>query len=145
MEVISLSYNQNQRREIIMSHYVNPINKKELNGEYFEKHGQACADYLKFNFSIKDDKVVDLFFEGKGCAFMIASTDIFIELVNGRKISEIIEIINVYENFLSNGGDDKIEEKLGKLSIFKNVLDHPNRFYCATMMSSALKEKIVNE
>lgn len=53
-----------------------------------------------------------------------------------KKFPEIIELINVYENFLSNGGDEKIEEKLGKLSIFKNVLDHPNRFYCATMIQA---------
>ncbi|AIA29694.1 NifU family protein [Mycoplasmopsis californica] len=142
MEVISLSYNQNQKRELIMAHYTKPIYKKEINGDKIIKHGQACADYLEFNFEINDGKIQNLIFDGRGCAFMMASTDLLIKQVDNKNIEFVLDFIDKYDDFVKNKNSKVSENHLREMAIFKNVNEHPNRYFCATMLSSALKEKI---
>ncbi|WP_396888676.1 iron-sulfur cluster assembly scaffold protein [Mycoplasma sp. HS2188] len=137
-----MSYNQAQKREIIMSHYTNPQYKKVIEGDKNIKHGQACADYLEFKYSIKDGKLVDLHFDGRGCAFMMASTDLLISYLNNKTVEEVLNFIDKYEDFIRNGGDEETEKILGELAIFQNVNEHPNRIFCATMLSTAIKEKL---
>lgn len=135
-------FSQTQKREIIMQHYLSPEFKRKIDDEHkIKKYGQACADYLEFNFDVVDGTIQNLYFDAKGCAFMVASTDLFIKLVQGKKIENVLQIIEKYEFLLKNGHCDDLEI-LGELAIFDNVIQHPNRYYCATMLSSALKEKL---
>ncbi|QBF34586.1 hypothetical protein EG856_01445 [Mycoplasmopsis phocirhinis] len=125
-----------------MSHYTQPRYKKNLAGEKFIKYGQTCADYLEFKYTLDENKIINLHFDAKGCAFMIASTDLLIEHFIGKNKEQILNFIDKYENFIKNGGNEQLENELGKLAIFKNVNEHPNRYFCATLFSSAIKEKL---
>ncbi|WP_036461305.1 iron-sulfur cluster scaffold-like protein [Mycoplasma simbae] len=136
-----MSYNQNEKRSIIMAHYLKPNNKKSQGEAKTIKHGQACADYLEFNFDVVDNKINNLSFDAKGCAFMISSSDLLIDQLQGKSVEFAQDFIEKYESFVKNGHIEN-EQTLGELAIFNNVKEHPNRFYCATMLSSAIKEKL---
>lgn len=137
-----MSFSQEEKRNLIMEHYTNPKFKKIIKNNKIIKHGQACADYLEFNFDIVNNEIKNLFFDAKGCAFMIASTDLLCQALNNKNVSEAVKFIDKYEFFIKNGGSIEQEQELGKLAIFNNVNQHPNRIFCATMLSNALKEKI---
>ncbi|WP_237022753.1 iron-sulfur cluster assembly scaffold protein [Mycoplasma miroungigenitalium] len=137
-----MSFNHEQKRQIIMAHYLEPEYKKILDNNKITRHGKACADYLEFSFEINNNKINNLYFDAKGCAFMIASTDLICKELNGKSVDEASNFIEKYESFIKNGGDNSIENELGELAIFNNVKEHPNRYYCATLLSSALKEEL---
>lgn len=141
-----MSYNNMQKRDIIMSHYLNPSFKKEEIENKIVKHGETCADYLEFEYEVKDNKIANIHFNGKGCAFFIASTDILCSYLEGMKIDELPCFIEKYEKLLNGEITDQKElEELGELAVFDNVKQHYNRLNCALMLIKSLKERTQNE
>nr|WP_318023880.1 iron-sulfur cluster assembly scaffold protein [Mycoplasmopsis opalescens] len=133
-------------RQIIMEHYLKPthlqVNQPQ---DKIIKHGESCADYLEYSYSLQDNKIINLTFNAKGCAFFIASTDLLIDKINLTSIDTALSIINSYEKLINNESISEDEkEKLGELLIFENVARHHNRLFCASMLSSSIKE-ILNE
>ncbi|VDR42069.1 nitrogen fixation protein nifu [Mycoplasmopsis caviae] len=139
-------YNNDQKRQIIMEHYLNPKHKSSDLKNKIIKHGESCADYLECELVIENSKIKDIKFNGQGCAFFIASTDLLIELIIDKKISESTYLIGLYEKFIL-GEELKEDEvkKLETLSIFDNVKSQFNRVNCALMLARAIKEKLTNE
>nr|WP_027120769.1 iron-sulfur cluster assembly scaffold protein [Mycoplasmopsis lipofaciens] len=141
-----MSYNLEEKRKIIMDHYLKPVNKKENINFQFEEFGISCSDHLEYKYKIENNKIVEIIFNGQGCAFFIAATDILCSLIKNKTIDEAIELINCYELFI-NGKELKNEElkKMGELQIFDNVKQHYNRLNCALMLANSLREKLKNE
>ncbi|WP_122484649.1 iron-sulfur cluster assembly scaffold protein [Mycoplasmopsis fermentans] len=141
--MISLSYNKDQKRQIIMEHYLKPRHKSSSLKNKIIKHGESCADYLECELNIKNNQIEDIKFDGQGCAFFIASTDLLIDLLKDKKIDESICLIELYEKFIL---DEKLNEndieKLETLAIFDNVKTQFNRVNCALMLARAIKEKL---
>lgn len=138
-----MSFSNLEKRDLIMEHYLNPKFKTFDLENRVIKHGESCADYLEFDFKIKDKKIENLRFNGQGCAFFIASTDMLCEEINGLTISEFICFIDKYEKLIYGKIKEESEIKeLGKLAVFENVKKHFNRLDCVQMLSKPLKEII---
>ena len=70
------------KREIIMEHYQNPINRKIINDESYEKvntANESCIDNIDMYILIKDNIIKDICFDGEACAISISSTSIMIK------------------------------------------------------------------
>ncbi|WP_258408988.1 iron-sulfur cluster assembly scaffold protein [Mycoplasmopsis columbina] len=145
--MIFLSYNDVEKRDIIMSHYLKP-KFKNLNLEEMgvEKFGESCSDYLKFSYQVENNTIKNLIFNGNGCAFFLASTDLLCEKLNSMTIEQSQQFIEVYEKFLQ-GIEITEDEKttLGKLAVFDNVKKHHNRLNCCTMLTKPLKNELFNK
>jgi nitrogen fixation NifU-like protein len=78
-------------RQIILEHYKNPQNKGKLLAPdvVIEDANPLCGDNLEVFLKIKDNKLADISFEGKGCALSIATASILSEEIKGKNISEI--------------------------------------------------------
>lgn len=138
-------YSNDQKRKIIMDHYLNPRNKNlELNKEINEtKYGETCGDILNLECIIVDNKIQKLSFNGEGCSIFIASTDILIELLKDQNLDIARKIISVYENLIDGLPISKNEEEiLNELNIFNNISQFDNRKRCAKMASTWIKNII---
>ena len=77
-------------QEIILDHGKNPRNKGKCTGYSHDAqaHNPLCGDkvhvYLRLD---SEKKVVDLSFEGEGCAISLASASILTETLKGRNLS----------------------------------------------------------
>lgn len=141
-----MSYNDNEKRDLIMNHYLKPQYKKEVIKEATVCHGQVCSDYLEFDYKLENGKIKDLYFAGYGCAFYIAASDMLCAKINGMKIDEAILFIDKYVKFIKG---EKINQNdidsLGELGVFDNVKKQANRIHCATLLANALSARLKNE
>ncbi|MCU4706331.1 iron-sulfur cluster assembly scaffold protein [Mycoplasma sp. CSL7503-lung] len=129
-----MRFNPNIARELIMSHYTKPNNKTELQGEFQTCFSTTCSDKLNIQTEWEDDKLVDVRFNGHGCAVFMASTDIFLDKIKGLSLNEIKELTLLFEKFVNQEqlSDEQINS-LGDLWVFFNTKTHLNRVVCALL------------
>ena len=78
-------------REIILDHYKNPRNKGTLDPhDYsYEDVNPLCGDEIRVDVRVKDDRVSEIAFSGRGCAVSQASASILMEMVEGKSLDEV--------------------------------------------------------
>ena len=72
----------NLKRTIIMEHYQNPKNKGLIDDTsygFVNMNNESCIDEINLLVKIKDDKIVDIRFDGEACAICTSATSIMIE------------------------------------------------------------------
>ncbi|WP_342252463.1 Fe-S cluster assembly sulfur transfer protein SufU [Spiroplasma endosymbiont of Amphibalanus improvisus] len=119
-------------RQIIIDNYSDPENKKFLldkNAVYINQSSESCIDNITVELLFKDDLIEEARFEGEGCAISISSTNIMAKILKSKTITQAKEIINQYNNMISNKICD--EKVLEELIVFSNVYKQPNRIRCS--------------
>jgi nitrogen fixation NifU-like protein len=111
-------------REIILDYYRNPRNYGKIQDPDISQRDSnpLCGDELEMHLNIKDDKVADVKFTGKGCAISQASASMLTELILGK--------------------DFEYVKKLSKEDILDNLGLHdlgPARIKCALLSLKVLK------
>ena len=111
-------------REIILDYYRNPRNYGKLSSPDIAQRDSnpLCGDELEMHLNIKDNKVVDVKFTGKGCAISQASASMLTELIMGKDFEAV--------------------KKLSKEDILDNLGLHdlgPARIKCALLSLKVLK------
>ena len=127
------------RREIILDNYQNPINKGLVDDkDYILKNtnNDSCIDNIDMMMKIKDNKIVDIVFDGEACAICTSATSIIIKTLIGKSIEEAEEIIKNYQNMINEEEYDK--EILGELNVYDEIYMQPNRKTCALLPSRAV-------
>ena len=110
-------------REIILDHYRSPRNKGTLdpNDYTYEDTNPLCGDEIRIDVRVKDDKIDEIAFSGRGCAISQASASILMEMVDKQPLDEVKAITK----------DDLLEE-LG-------IPVSPARLKCALLGLKVLK------
>lgn len=109
----------------ILEHYKNPRHNGKLVGvPQAEAANPSCGDKISFQSRVKNNKIVDLAWQGEGCVLSQATASILAEDSIGRTIDYVSKI------------DDKT-----LLSILQIEVG-PNRLRCATLALEALKKAI---
>ena len=138
-------------QEIILEHGKNPRNLRKT--ENFNKdakgHNPLCGDkvhvYLKLD---ENKKVVDISFEGEGCAISMASASIMTDLVRGKEEKEVKEIVEDFLEMIKEKSqlDSKNlkEDEKTKLMCLSGVKQYPMRVKCATLSWHTLTAAIDN-
>jgi nitrogen fixation NifU-like protein len=78
-------------KDIILDYYRNPRNKGDLpNPDVRTKDSNPlCGDIIEIQLKIKDDRVEDIRFQGKGCAISQAAASMLTEVVKGKTLDEV--------------------------------------------------------
>jgi nitrogen fixation protein NifU and related proteins len=80
-------------REQILDHYKNPRSHGALEGADAQAEGvnPLCGDEVSIAVAFADDgdTIRDVAFEGRGCAISQAATSMLMEMVKGRRASEV--------------------------------------------------------
>lgn len=129
------------KRQIIMDHYQNPHNRGLVDDSRYIKvnmNSESCIDDIDIQVLIENNILKDFRFDGVGCTISTASTSILSELVIGKELSEVINIIENYESMINETIYD--DEILQEAVVFKDVSKQANRIKCATIGYNGLKE-----
>ncbi|MFH0737465.1 MAG: iron-sulfur cluster assembly scaffold protein [Candidatus Micrarchaeota archaeon] len=114
--------------EFLIELYKNPLNFGKLEKADYkaEIYNTTCGDMIELYIKVKDGKVAEAKFIGKGCAISQASASLFTGFLKGKKASEL--------------GSIKPEDalKLIKVDLSKN----PTRMKCALLPLEALKKAL---
>ncbi|MDR2461738.1 MAG: SUF system NifU family Fe-S cluster assembly protein [Mycoplasmataceae bacterium] len=147
---MSLNKNNNieleKRRQKILQHYESPVNKLKNKNKYLDyssvnENSPSCIDNLTIYTKIKNNKIVDIVFDGIGCVISTSSTDMMIEQIKNKTINEGMKIIDEYLKMIYKKKYDA--KKINDLVVFENVNKQLNRIKCATIGIEAIKKSIV--
>lgn len=131
------------KREIILEHYQNPLNRKRMDDKDYIKvnsRNSSCIDNLDFYVKIEDNIIKDITFEGEACAISISSTSIMIENLIGKTLQEAKEYINNFDNMLHE--KDYNKELLKDALVYDEIYKQNSRITCAYLPYKGITEAI---
>jgi len=131
------------KRDIIMKHYENPINKEVKSDAGYQKvnsNNISCVDNIDLYVKIEDDIITDIFFDGEACAITISSTSIMVENLIGKSIKEAGYYIKQVESMV----DEKVFDKkiLNEAIVFEDISKQGNRKTCVLLPYIGMKKII---
>lgn len=103
----------------------------------------SCGDEITLYFVFEGDKIVDVKFEGHGCAVSQASTNVMIEQIIGKTKEEALELMKHAENMIL--GKEFNDEKLGPVMNFYEVKNYPMRIKCFILPWKTLELALKNQ
>jgi nitrogen fixation NifU-like protein len=104
-------------KEIIIDHYKNPRNQGELVGadKVIDEANSSCGDIIKIFVKLEGKKIVDMKWQGIGCAISTAGASMLSEKVTGMTKEDLLEF-----------GEEGVVQMLGGEI-------NPGRMKCATL------------
>jgi nitrogen fixation NifU-like protein len=129
--------------QIIMDHYQHPRNRGTLEGADLEEHllNPLCGDEITVYAYLRDGKVVDVKFDGRGCSISQASASMMTERLMGRSREEAKKEIRSFKAMMI--GEKEFPE-MDDLAALKGVIQYPSRIKCATLAWTAFQNGLDN-
>jgi len=128
---------QDLYKEVILDHYQRPRNRGSLEGADIEEHlnNPLCGDQVTVYANLRNGKVAEVTFTGRGCSISQASASMLAERLQGKSREEVGAEIEAFLEMMRT----EEREGLGDLVALKGVIQTPNRIRCATLAWNALK------
>ncbi len=136
---------QNLKREIILEHYQNPVNKGLINDDSYilvNTNNESCIDEINLMVKVENNKIVDARFDGEACAICTSSTSVMINTIIGKTLDEAIEIYKNFNQMLNE--QEYNSEILEEANAYDDIYKQPNRKKCALLPWWGF-EKVVNQ
>ena len=134
------------KRSIILDNYQDAKNRGiPSNMEGYIKinsNNDSCIDNIDIYVKLNNDVIEDIRFEGEACVIAISSTSILSDLLIGKNISEVDNILKNYYNMIEEHEYDK--ELLGEACVYDDIYKQPSRKTCVTLFARGI-EKVVND
>ena len=122
--------------ELITEHSRSQEHRHHLENPTSTERGfnPSCGDDIKLEIKIDDGKISDLAFEGVGCAISQASTDMMIELMQGKTLDEARRLTDLFIRMIKKDltAEDDIED-LDEAAALENISNLPARVKCAVL------------
>lgn len=136
-------------QQVILEHNKKPRNFGKLDPCSHHAHGlnPLCGDDIEVTLDVDDKgKIININFQGHGCAISKASSSLMTINVKGKSV-ETAEIMaeqfrKMIRGDLNPASDQNI---LGKLSMFIGVKDLPSRVKCAVLPWATLQSALKGE
>lgn len=126
-------------REVIMDHYKQPRNRGTLADANVVVEGTnpLCGDEVTICLDIENGIVGDVKFVGHGCSISQASTSIMTEVIKGRPLRDVQDIISAFRGMML-AGEDPDETLLADGIALEGVKQFPVRIKCAVLAWNTL-------
>lgn len=128
-------------QQVILEHYKKPRHKGKTKPvhRYQKGHNPSCGDTIELTLQLSEvgDGVVDVKFEGEGCAIAMASADLMAEAVRGKSVDEALEMVQRFQNMMK--GEAEFPKEQRKLNVMQGVSGFPVRIKCANLTWHTLK------
>jgi len=129
-------------QEVILDHNRTPRNFGAIpDADRTAKgYNPLCGDQYTLYLKLQDDTIVDIAFEGMGCAISKASASVMTSVVKGKRVEEALALFDVFHKLVTGDPDiGKKIDRLGKLAAFAGVSEFPARVKCATLAWHTLR------
>lgn len=160
--------------EVILDHNRRPRNFGRLSGASHRAigHNPLCGDRVEVFLRIEDERIVEIAFEGVGCAISTASASMMTEALRGKTVAEAERLFERFHALVTGfaggraaavradgarAGDAGCrgdaaavreaagdDQDLGKLEAFSGVGEFPMRVKCATLAWHALQAALAS-
>lgn len=138
-----MALNDDLYREVILDHSQNPRHAGELPGADVVQEGvnASCGDNLMLWLKTESGVVSGIGIEATGCSISQASASMLAEVVKGKPLAEVEEIIMRVKAMLKGENHDLIDEE-EDLAALEGVRKYPVRVKCALLAWNTLQQAI---
>ena len=129
-------------KEVILDHYKDPRNKRELPGAELRCHANnpLCGDEITVYAHVEGDRVAEVTFQGAGCSISQSSASMMTESVTGSSIADAKALAAGFRGMMA--GDVEPDETFGDLVALKGVVQYPIRIKCAVLAWDVLQDAL---
>ncbi|HKK27973.1 MAG TPA: SUF system NifU family Fe-S cluster assembly protein [Gemmatimonadota bacterium] len=134
-------------QEVILDHYRRPRNKGDLEGatHTVTMNNPLCGDVIELQLRVKDDRIAEARFKGRGCSISQAAASMMTGSLEGRTTSEALALTVKFKE-LMHGEPERMEDAdLGDLRTLAGVAKFPVRIKCALLGFNCLEEMLEEE
>ncbi|MEI6243783.1 MAG: SUF system NifU family Fe-S cluster assembly protein [Acidobacteriota bacterium] len=135
-------------QEVILDHNRRPRNFGVLATATHRANGHnpLCGDRLTLALELDGDRIVNVMFEGNGCAISKASASLMTDAIKGHTIAEATTLFDAFHLMVTTPISDPIDEsQIGKLAVFSGVREFPARVKCASLAWHTMKAALTGE
>ena len=133
-------------QDIILDHGQNPRNFGMIDhpSHFARGHNPLCGDKVTVFLKVEGDRIVDVSFEGKGCAISTASSSLMTEVLKGKTLDQVHILFNAFHDQVTGVNDhpvipDCLEDDFDRLLPLAGVRTYPTRVKGATLSWHALE------
>ena len=123
-------------QEIILEHAKSPRNYRALQqpSGRAEGYNPLCGDRCTVFINAKDGVILDISFEGSGCAISRASASMMTQGLKGKTLEEADKMFHSFHSLVTGQNNPNgPQTDIGKLKVFGGVSEFPARVKCATL------------
>ncbi|HET6714336.1 MAG TPA: SUF system NifU family Fe-S cluster assembly protein [Actinomycetota bacterium] len=130
-------------KEVILDHYKDPRNKRELPGAELRCHANnpLCGDEITVYAHVEGDRVAEVTFQGAGCSISQSSASMMTESVTGSSVADAKALAAGFRGMMA-GDVEPDEETFGDLVALKGVVQYPIRIKCAVLAWDVLQDAL---
>ncbi|MBE6483564.1 MAG: SUF system NifU family Fe-S cluster assembly protein [Actinomycetaceae bacterium] len=105
----------------------------------------TCGDQVNLQVKLSEDgtQISAIGWDGHGCSISQASISIMTEMLEGKSITEAMELYDIFRRLMDSRGeelDEESEDKLEDAGAFVGVAKFPMRIKCALLGWMALRD-----
>lgn len=127
-------------QQCIIDHGRKPRNFKTLPDANYKQEGfnPLCGDRLTLYLVVKNNDIIDIGFDGAGCAISMASASLMTEALKNKSLQDAEKLFNAFHLLVTAGDHQHCDDILGKLKVLAGVHEFPARVKCATLAWQAM-------
>jgi nitrogen fixation protein NifU and related proteins len=128
-------------QDLILDHNRAPQNFRRMAdaNRQAEGYNPLCGDRLSVSIRFEDDRVMDVAFQGSGCAISKASASLMTSAIKGKTRGEVEALFDRFRQLVSGSLNQAEAQSLGKLVVFSGLSEFPSRVKCASLSWHAMK------
>lgn len=122
-------------QQVILDHNKNPRNFRKMEDPDGFAHGNnpLCGDQIDVYLKIQNGVIIDVSFDGAGCAICTSSASMMTMALKGMSEAEAEALFSSFHHALTEDKEHPEDVPLGKLAVLTGVKDYPVRVKCATL------------
>ena len=122
-------------QEILLEHNNKPRNFRKLEDANRQADGYnpLCGDRITLYLKVEEDVIIDVAFQGVGCAISRASASMLTQSVKGQTLDKAEEIFDGFHTMITEPEAEVDYDALGDLEMLSGVSAFPTRIKCAIL------------
>lgn len=129
-------------QQVILDHYRSPRNKGVIEDatHTITMNNPLCGDVIELLLRVKNGRIEDVSFQGKGCSISQASASMMTERIRGRSVEDARRLKERFSRMLQGTTDEADASELGDLRALSGVARFPVRVKCALLAWNCLED-----
>jgi nitrogen fixation NifU-like protein len=131
-------------QEVILDHYRRPRNKGTLPSPTASAsvRNPLCGDEVDVQVAVRDGRVAEVRFGGRGCSISQASASMMTELVKGCTPEEVRALGERFADMIRGDESAAKDQVLGQARALAGVARFPTRVRCALIAWEAMARAV---
>lgn len=124
-------------QEIILDHNKNPRNYGAMNDctHKAEGYNPMCGDHYSIYLKIENKLIIDVRFEGAGCAISKSSASMMTANLKGKTVEEAKKMFSEFQNMMTSDQPCvEVPKEICTVEPLQGVREFPTRIKCATLI-----------